>query len=58
MALYASLSRTPLVGMLTLPLGRFVLDFRSLFVLPWGLYRLRDAGRTPEPALQAMIWCQ
>jgi ectoine hydroxylase-related dioxygenase (phytanoyl-CoA dioxygenase family) len=56
MSLYASLSRIPLLGMLALPLRRLVLDVRSLLVLPWGLRRFCTEGRTPEPALQAMIW--
>lgn len=55
-SLYASLSRLPLLGSLARPLRRLLLDVRSLLVLPWGLWRYRKEGRTPEAALQAMIW--
>lgn len=56
MSLYARLSRLPLLGALARPLRRLVLDVRSIVVLPWGLRRFRADGRTPEAALQAMIW--
>jgi hypothetical protein len=56
MSTYERLTRLPLLGILALPLRRLILDARSLLVLPWGLRRFRTEGRTPEPALQAMIW--
>ena len=37
-------------------LRRIVLDIRSALVLPWGLWRYKVTGRTPEFAYQAMIW--
>lgn len=56
MSLYLSLSRIRLLGILALPLRRFLLDVRSILVLPWGLRRFRSEGSTPESAYQAMIW--
>ena len=56
MSLYASLSRIPLPSVLARPLRRMVLQVGCIFTLPWGLWRYRVTGRTPEPALQAMIW--
>jgi len=56
MSTYARLSRLPLLGAFALPLRRLILDVRSLLVLPWGLRRFRAEGRTPESALQAMVW--
>jgi hypothetical protein len=55
-SLYTTLSRLPLLGSLARLLRRLVLDIRSIVVLPWGLRRFSADGRTPEAALQAMIW--
>lgn len=56
MSLYTSLPRIPLLGKLALPLRRLILDVRSILVLPWGLRRFHNEGRTPESAYQSMIW--
>lgn len=56
MSLYARLSSLPLLGVLVMPVRRLILNVRSALVLPWGLWRYHATGRTPELALQSMIW--
>lgn len=56
MSLYASLSRIPLPGALARPLRRLVLDVCSALALPWGLWRYKVTGRTPDVSQQSMIW--
>ncbi len=56
MSLYAHISRLPLIGFLARPLRRLILNIRCVLVMPWGLLRYHTDGRTPELALQSMVW--
>ena len=45
-----------MLGRLATPLRRLVLDVRAALALPWGLWRYRVTGRTPDVSQQSMIW--
>ncbi len=56
MSLYASLCRIPLLGLLLRFFRWPILAVRSVFALPWGLWRYLATGLTPYVSYQSMIW--